>query len=1471
MEEACTHSQQDAVLAAKEASECLKDDSLDIQEIEENVLNLKHVDRPISKQAPRLETTTEMLSTINNEQGVKATVNIKAGGATRNISLLESIETSKKDTLDDNTVGHSDVISAKNQIQDSALSSDVTSDKEQQEIYSGSTTTEHHNTCTDSPPRNVSLCITKCDNFGGFKTASNKKIHISEENLRKGQLLFKDDDPSHHISHPLAPAADINNPLHVVDSASLFSGFKTASHKEIVLTDSKIAKGMLLFKDIEDGICENLIKEDLLLKPTASLVSGNEQARRPENNFEPLNKLSTEEAQDKNQASNILILDKQSSIEVRPKEMSAQNILLPQHSKDSKSSEKSQIRKSLSSEIQSCVCEILTESQKAEVSELSLILENAGSQFDFTQFRKTGIVISNNQNLQSAEDGISESENLNNSDVWKDVDFNDSFAAGAEHIENNNSSVKLSLERERKTVRATACDAGVASVSEKSVPKESKCGEFSLASGKSINITDEDMIKAFELFSDLDNATLLKHPSTDVRKRLTNSSSGAATLNVQEVPKDCITVPHNVKKSSIVHTKTESSPKFEEQRSPFIVSVSNIKQQISNTKLMSEFVYDDNEVSGSEEAFCVQNVTQGGLASGLCPSAMPVGFSTGKGKVIRVDKAALVKAKAIFDDRLHPEGICKNQGGISSMILKKGVSTISQGEDGNGTQEQTIEQSAAGFTTSGKDAAVPHDSAQIARPMFENVSGSELTRCISLPKQDTLVQKRVQFSTACGKPVHLSKESLNSTRKMFADLDNQQLGTVGENSKDSLCEVEKISTGSLSTNKLQHLMSKTLQEKELVLPPLGFSTASGKSVVVSCDSLQKARVMFAEADIAMHDGLEGMESKQMHDGDHFNSAEIKFSKQTIQDCGVTIRKNAPVTPDVLPPLGFSTASGKSVAISNESLQKARLMFADTDNIDVEHGFQSSQTRPGKGNQEICKDRILCSLESKKPSKVNLAEGNPLKSSLKESSTGSCVEKPDIPPIVNKSKLLEPRWVNLPQENASSIMKPSFSTAGGKPVQMSDEALKKAREMFAEIDDGQLDTNLFKQSVERNSKCKNAKNSNVQEQASPTAPAKETTNTLPAPGFSTASGKTVAVSADALRKARALFADSSDGKTNENIGQKVRAINVEQCRVNEMVSKPGTLHSDTEIKSFKSPLKQNTGISPFSEDNVAGNISKTLVSDRFMPMMSCFSTASGKTVTVSEEAFRKAQEKFSEIDKCPLQQDKPGDIPSDQPLCVSKFRTSLQEMATEQTSLEASEMNKLPNATTTILGFSTASGKFVSVSETAIQKVKNLFDEVAESEHLQEHCLYNDKGDGNSNKKVNMTSPLVNKPKTISPFNEKLGDLQNYRASTIENKHVEKPNIASFSNIQHPTLRHSTPFHNTRVLGKKNCVSSHTSHTPESYFEIEAAESAKAFMDDENLTDGMRAAEATNKPLNLRNGKRLRSDDRTPHGMSLIFV
>nr|DBA32609.1 TPA: hypothetical protein GDO54_000387 [Pyxicephalus adspersus] len=505
---------------------------------------------------------------------------------------------------------------------------------------------------------------------------------------------------------------------------------------------------------------------------------------------------------------------------------------------------------------------------------------------------------------------------------------------------------------------------------------------------------------------------------------------------------------------------------------------------------------------------------------------------------------------------------------------------------------------------------------------------------------------------------------------------------------------------------------------------------------------------------------------------------------------------------------------------------------------MEHRCQSSQTT---GGQEMCRVCVLSTLENRKPGR-GLLESNPVEPPLRDKTISCCSEKPDLPPIVNTSKL--PEAAVVPQEDKPNIIKPFFSTAGGKLVKMSDEALKKAREMFSEIDDGPIkkDSCTVKQNLERNNKRNNPKNRNLQNLASPTVTTKETTNSHPPSGFSTASGKTVAVSANALHKARILLSES-DGNTDDSIGQiKKRTINA-HCEEMAPVLKPR--HSDTkEIEKNILVIKEET----------SENLSTIQASNSFLPGMSSFTTASAKTLTISEEALRKAKEMFSEIDNIHSEHDKPGDYPIDHPLFVSKVHPSLQKT---QTILETSN---LPNSTTNTFGFSTASGKHVSVSETAMQQVKDLFQEFTEPENPQESGLYYNKGGGNISKKANISTPKVNKQKFITDPADKLSNLQ-CRGRNVENNNVDTPPFASSSD-QHPVPKHSTPFYATRVLNKNNFVSSIASHTPENYFEIEAAESAKAFMDDEDLTDGMMATETVNKP---RNGKRLRSDDRTAHG------
>ncbi|XP_068123150.1 breast cancer type 2 susceptibility protein isoform X2 [Hyperolius riggenbachi] len=1702
--------QADEQLAAKEGPGCLKTNNVDLQETKECSLSMDLADSelPASGEifcleaaAPTIATTTKTESHIQR----KATT--KAGDLVRR-SLQESSMCFRKEVPKGNPVETSEPTST--ETKQPIL--DMSNQRELLENHkiSASICSEQSNTCIDILPvcrdfkastksLDAPLCNANLQSFGGFKTASDKQIHISEDNLKKAELLFRDEDQAPLVFQPMPRPGDVTSYLKDPDdSASTFRGFRTAAHKEIIVTESKITKGRLLFKDLEEG-GENIGGKDTsfvpttFAKPKVKLMPCKEKVSRgiDENVLGTLRKDSSEETKEQNQNVDVVISNAQSFIDTRSTMKHDQsNLSFSCHTNCRNDEISHKKMPMLFIEKQPRVCEMLTESQKAEVIELSSILENVDSQFDFTQLRKTSVVTLDKENLQTTEYGIGESQNLNNSDVWKDVDFNDSFAAGADSVEN------VKSESDQNTTGATTGDSGVVLISA-NTSKECKnhFGGFSLASGKSINISDEDMIKAIERFGDLEDVTFpVKCSSNNLDKwsLQTNSSS----IPVLQNPKYCSTNQNNGKEP---HSKgpemEEPSLKFEENASISECSnkkgnrVSNTENVTLKTSLITEDASTASEV-GFSKADCEQNFNVSSSGS-LSFTSRPAVFLTAKGKVINVN-TSLAKAKNLFNDILDPKDIAIRSG-QPSLPTEDTTKMLNPSEDRKVMPGLTVEQSVVEFST----AVDVHDSLLKQSPMSEIISGKVKAENVDMTKKNIPAANMVKFSTAGGKPVQLSDESLKKAQQMFSDIDNQQLETVCENVV-GLPKEMKTNIGSLNYN-VKKVQSVCLQETEPFtdVPPLGFSTASGKSVAISHDCLQKARMVFSEVD-----GFQDFQSKPVKDEEGSKPAKTNKGKR---DCGVAVFsvEHAQGTTN-LPPLGFSTASGKTVAVSSDSLQKARLLFADTDSSNVEHEFHSTPATSGIGSLKIGMDQGFsgmllqsnvqqpqpCLGETNThsfsiPAKANVkpllqentptpttslfstAGGKPVhvaeealkaqemfaeldkgntKLNIQSGGNMENISSPALPIMtkldltlpppgfstasgkavaishdaLQKAKLLfsctddvqypdgvvehknragveehlhtsEPDAcqsactenvtfmpsINQEIDNclfsegkASGSMckvqvgntfKPGmsfFSTAGGKAVTLSDKALKKAREMFAELDEGDPKLNiqggssmenipspalpppgfstasgktvavshdalqkaklLFSstddvQYPDRVAECKSRvgveehlhmESSMKQETGNRTFSEGKTAGSVSKPEipfFSTAGGKAVTLSDDALKKAREVFAelDEGDAKLNvqgrssmENITSPARpamtkldltfpppgfstASGKTVAVSHDALQKAKLLFSSTddvqypdrvaECKSIggveehlhllESSKKQETGYRPFSEDKTAGSMSK--------PGMPSFSTAGGKAVTLSEDALKKAREMFSEIDKCSLHEERPEDILDNALSSVPRENVVPKKAIGPATS--NTERHCVPTVTTNSSGFSMASGKNVTVSEAALQKVKGLFEESADAGPVEDHQKWNSPYNPKVNKNGTTHNPSAMKQTAVS--NNKYNNLQDNHTRSVESNTSDNVSFESSCAAQHPMLRHSTPFHNAGVSGKMQSAPFITSsQTPENYIEIEAVESAKAFMEDEDLTDAdIRTDEMVSKPSNLRNGKRQRPDDRACHG------
>ena len=280
-------------------------------------------------------------------------------------------------------------------------------------------------------------------------------------------------------------------------------------------------------------------------------------------------------------------------------------------------------------------------------------------------------------------------------------------------------------------------------------------------------------------------------------------------------------------------------------------------------------------------------------------------------------------------------------------------------------------------------------------------------------------------------------------------------------------------------------------------------------------------------------------------------------------------------------VGFSTASGQKVNVSDKSLSKARGLLSKIEMSDIKNassrvGFVQSQVSPHIGpsmggfstargspvtvsEQALAKARGLLATEKETTVKKNENSPRPVVqpgTPVTGFSTGR-----GKPVVVSEDALAKARGVLARSESGA---KSGFSTGRGDPVIASEEALIKARAIVATSSGHQQERN------EKN----------------------------PAPGFSTARGQQVVISDQALSRARKVLAD-------------------------------GARPVDSETKT---PLGFSTGrgapvtVSKAALDKVRGALEedKHKVGCQLPPAMSGFSTGRGQPVKISEEALARAK-------------------------------------------------------------------------------------------------------------------------------------------------------------------------------------------------------------------------------------------------------
>ncbi|XP_058275459.1 breast cancer type 2 susceptibility protein isoform X2 [Hirundo rustica] len=1236
-----------------------------------------------------------------------------------------------------------------------------------------------------------------------------------------------------------------------------FSGFQTASNKQIKFSEASIAKGRMLFKDIENECFE---------------ASSVERVR----NFSHQVKKE-----------NMLFSDSKSKLgsNLSDSSSSQANFLEPSHTQFTP--HKVGLCKSFPRTPQALqeTNQTLTASQEAEIAELSSILEETGSQFEFTQFRKQSNTI---QSHSSQRVGIVETHGTKNveniSETKKDVGGCSTFKSEnqvknykycTQEEDTNEDSELWQNEKENavvfhqnaKKVTFINLDINKSRRSDESFPiaKQDSFSNFigfTSAGGKKINISKAALSRSAELFRDLDDDNcLFKSLETGTRCHNSNESI-SSNSNFSR----CLT--------------KESKEKT--------VCVSDFKNMnaVSHTGSVSYHARDKNEENTS--TVFKENVENKTKAS--INSTENVSFSS------------INMINSLLPTKNHKQNY---------KTLKQ---ILNRGDDEGNLQDNPLNITCLedAVTTAGEHSL--NMSYKMESQSEQKGEDRKEDECLS-PKRQTPADGDISipdaaldhslplFSVQCGEgDVNVLE---NSEKEKTSCKNTEKNATHG---KDLLLNESRMKTGSYHHYQIPLEKEVNVEKNEVEGSYLaGFHTASGKKIAIADGFLAKAEQFFADIDVGKehNDNFENLIEKR------------KCGKNCVKDCDLCIASiaqcdseklnfNEKLVPEELGDQFNQAVEGSPVKRA-AILDPAKVdTFVDLGeacegSLVTSHVHKKADVRPGKSELESHTGQKSDAL-----SRTNLSQDGKFLAEKKmdyspRKRDGS--ENTDDFPVHSAASLHLMKVPHdlkancAPGDTKNALFVEEVNNKGDQSLLLDSKSScsymnDDTKEFNIEHSNEPVaDKNYFTDTIA--SACQNQSLVSLPEEETNFDRLKEATpkiekqrGDLKQTVFSTAKGKAVSVSESALARVRQMFQDCSETVKNEiepnsrtnqtEIARNASAVLHAECPFRATISEEANSAASQFIKVNASTDEDchqegNTSADTKSVSNsqkqsfeqnikVLGHFVPNKPSDASTSNFGFFSTAGGKPVQLSEESLRKARQLFSEME---------GDHSShvqeaflvEEDVEKPKMHTEVLPTKIQVVSSKGEENTSPELISDSAFGFSTASGKQVKVSKDAYQKAKAILEE-SDSFLSSELCTtdqLSSSRDGGQHAK-SLTEKVISEFKTEKSCNQD-SDFKSicpqeikYFASTY---HVKMPEHTPYNqkNKQLSSLKFqqedTEPFGKGQLnLGSKpeseaiSCSATAKAEintnlkSQKNYLEVEAVESARAFMEDSLSSAGV---------------------------------
>uniref|UniRef100_A0A182NJM8 Tower domain-containing protein n=1 Tax=Anopheles dirus TaxID=7168 RepID=A0A182NJM8_9DIPT len=457
------------------------------------------------------------------------------------------------------------------------------------------------------------------------------------------------------------------------------------------------------------------------------------------------------------------------------------------------------------------------------------------------------------------------------------------------------------------------------------------------------------------------------------------------------------------------------------------------------------------------------------------------------------------------------------------------------------------------------------------------------------------------FSTAGGKTIAVSEKALEHAQQKFLE---QGSNVDNETISNRVSSAGGVKYGVPSNEPVKACSARPNDTAKGTTSTRGFSTASGSTIFVSKQALERAQKAFDEVESCVE---KENNSRKAEETPQKLCTEQEAKSLVPPDMGQDMKQPSFCG-------GFSTAGGSLIAVSKQALEKAHKTFEDLEESiqDKENTSKTVASFSG-GFNTAGGNKISVSRKALERAQTIFAEED-----TNSSQPGGLTTAVGSKPAVPKTTLENVKAIcNADKENLTSnaaSFSGGFSTASGSKISVSKQALENAQSKFAEED---LPENV---------------DHNHDENAS-----KRSTFTG---GFSTAGGSSIAVSKRALEWAQKAFEEEADtvaDKENvtDNLTTSEGGLNTVPNGGKISVSRKALENAhraftrEEESKdSFDCGLDVRKAMTRFAQEKL---ILPDGSSSGGMPLLPMFSRASGAAIAVSEDALEKVKQLWNDSD------------------------------------------------------------------------------------------------------------------------------------------------------------------------------------------------------------------------------------------------